>query len=435
LEILNAPVVFRAVRALSRCGGGDFAIVGCDRPARTHFKETQAMITRKKACAAIGCGLEMLEGRRLLSGNTHHDDFVTQTNLVSDGATPAALVDPNLVNPWGISNLPGGPFWVSDNEKGLATLYDGAGAKAALEVSIPGAGGGDAAPTGQVSNTGTGFVVTDGTKSGPAKFIFAGEDGGITGWSPAVNPNEAFIAVDHSTDGAIFKGLAKGDAHGQTYLYATDFHNGRVDVFDSSFTEQHWSGAFVDRHIPQGFAPFGIQNLNGKIYVTYAKQDADAEDDVAGSGNGFVDVFNTSGHLLRRFEHKDALNSPWGLTVAPDDWGQFGGDILVGQFGSGQIAAYNSHGKFEGLLRSKDGSPVTIDGLWGLTFGGDAKNADPETLYFTAGTNHEADGLFGTLSLTQRDHHDHGDGNGHGQGKHHDDDDDGHRSDDDKVWH
>jgi uncharacterized protein (TIGR03118 family) len=397
------------------------------------------METRKKGCAAVGCGLEMLEERRLLSGSGHESDFVTQTNLVSDGATPAALVDPRLVNPWGISNLPGSPFWISDNGTGFATLYDGAGAKAPLEVSIPGAGGNDAAPTGQVSNTGTGFVVTNGTKSAPALFIFAGEDGGITGWSPMVDPTHAVIANDHSFDGAIFKGLAKADANGQSYLYATDFHNNRVDVFDSSFTEQHWAGAFSDRRIPKGFAPFGIQNLNGKIYVTYAKQDADAEDDVAGPGNGFVDVFDARGHLRDRLQHGKYFSSPWGLTVAPSDWGQFAGDVLVGQFGSGQIAAFSSHGKFDGLLRNKDGSPVVIDGLWALTFGNGAKNADPEKLYFTAGPNDEADGLFGNLTLTQRDHHhdhdDNGDHGDHGDGRHHDHDDDhDNHNDDDDVW-
>jgi uncharacterized protein (TIGR03118 family) len=393
------------------------------------------METRKNGRTAVGGGLEALEGRRLLSGGGGHNaDFVTQTNLVSDGATPAALVDPNLVNPWGISNLPGGPFWVSDNGMGLATLYDGAGTKSGLEVSIPGAGGGDAAPTGQVSNAGSGFVVTKGGKSEAAKFIFAGEDGGITGWNPKVDPTNAVMAVDHSKDGAVFKGLAKGDANGQTYLYASDFHNGRVDVFNDSFTEQHWSGAFVDSRIPKGFAPFGIQNLNGKIYVTYAKQDADAHDDVAGRGNGFVDAFDTSGHLLGRLQHGKYFNSPWGLTVAPADWGQFAGDVLVGQFGSGQIAAFDGRGKFDGLLSNKDGSAVKIDGLWALTFGNGAKNADPEKLYFTAGTNGEADGLFGNLALTQRAHHGN-DGDGHGQGRHHDDDDDKGGSDDDgDVW-
>jgi uncharacterized protein (TIGR03118 family) len=307
--------------------------------------------------------------------------------------------------------------------------------KAATEVKIPGVGGQDAAPTGMVSNPGTGFVVTDATKTkmGPAKFIFAGEDGGITGWSPAVDGAHAQVAVDHSFDGAVFKGLAKGDLGGKTYLFATDFHNGQVDVFNDSFTEQHWAGAFTDRRIPKGFAPFGVQNLNGKIYVTYAKQDADAHDDVKGRGHGFVDIYDTAGTLLGRLKHGKYFNSPWGLAMAPADWGQFAGDVLVGQFGSGQIAAFDGRGKFDGLLRNKDGSPVVIDGLWALTFGNGAKNADPEKLYFTAGTNDEADGLFGNLALTQRPRH--GDDGGHGDGRHHDDDDDG--GDDDKdgdVW-
>lgn len=393
------------------------------------------MHLRNRGSTVAGCGLEALEGRRMLSGGGegHHGDFVTQTNLVSDGATPGVPTDSKLVNPWGIANLPGSPFWVSDNKPGFATLYDGLGAKSTTEVKIPGVGGQDAAPTGMVANPGAGFVVTDATKtkSGPARFIFAGEDGGITGWSPAVDGKNAEVAVDHSSDGAVFKGLAKGDLNGQTYLYATDFHNGHVDVFDSSFVEQHWTGAFTDPRIPKGYAPFGAQNLNGKIYITYAKQDADAHDDVPGRGHGFVDVYDTAGTLLGRLQHGKYFSSPWGLTMAPADWGQFGGDVLVGQFGSGQIAAFDSRGKFDGLLRNKDGSPVTIDGLWGLTFGNGAKNADPEKLYFTAGTNDEADGLFGNLTLTQRDHHDGKPGNGH-----HDDDDDDSTGGDDgaEVW-
>jgi uncharacterized protein (TIGR03118 family) len=389
----------------------------------------------------VSSGVEALEGRRMLSGGGggggegRSADFVTQTNLVSDGAVPAALVDPKLVNPWGISNLPGGPFWVSDNGAGLATLYDGQGAKQALEVTIPGAGGGEAAPTGQVSNPGAAFLVSvvtpQGIKSGPAKFIFAGEDGGISGWNPNVDPTHAILKVDHTRDGAIFKGLAKGDLGGKTYLFATDFHNARVDVFDDTFTEQHWAGAFGDPRVPKGFAPFGVQNLNGTIYVTYAKQDADAEDDVAGRGNGFVDAFDTGGHLLGRLEHGRYFDSPWGLAQAPADWGQFAGDVLVGQFGSGQIAAFNSRGKFDGLLRNQDGSAVKIEGLWSLTFGNGAKNADPEKLYFTAGPNDEADGLFGSLSLTQRPGH----GNGNGHGRHQDDDDHGDDKDrGDDVW-
>jgi uncharacterized protein (TIGR03118 family) len=396
------------------------------------------METRTSRCAAVSQVLEMLEGRRLLSGggDGHDGDFVTQTNLVSDGATPAAFPDAKLVNPWGIANLPGSPFWVSDNKPGFATLYDGMGVKSTTEVKIPGVGGQDAAPTGMVSNPGTAFVVSNAakTKSGPAKFIFAGEDGGITGWSPAVDGANAQVAVDHSTDGAVFKGLAKGDVNGHTFLFATDFHNGKVDVFNDSFAEQHWAGAFTDRKIPKGFAPFGIQNLNGNIYVTFAKQDADAHDDVKGRGNGFVDEFDTSGNLIGRLQHGKYFNSPWGLAMAPADWGQFGGDVLVGQFGSGQIAAFDSRGKFDGLLRTQDGKPLVIDGLWALTFGNGAKNADPEKLYFTAGTNDEADGLFGNLALTQRPQHGHGDDGDHGDGKHHDDGDDDGGDDADDVW-
>ena len=386
--------------------------------------------------------LEPLEQRRMLSGgheHVHEADFFTQTNLVSDVLPAANPADPHLKNAWGISNLPGSPFWVSSNEKGLALLYDGKGVKRPLEVAIPGAGGQDAAPTGQVANAGSGFVVDvknpDGTvkASGPARFIFVGEDGGISGWNPGVDGTHAILKIDDSKDGAIYKGATLAtDTGGHTFLYVTDFHNGSVDVYDSNWAEQTLpAGAFTDRRIPKGFAPFNVQNEGGLLYVTYAKQDRAKEDDVAGPGKGFVDVFDTGGTLVGRLQHGSFMNAPWGVTQAPADWGQFSGDILVGMFGSGKIAAFNSKGKFDGLLRNENGSPVKIDGLWALTFGNGAANADPKTLYFTAGPNDESNGLFGNLTLHPRTVSDHDDGD---HGKHDGDDDDDRVDDDDAVW-
>ena len=308
-------------------------------------------------------------------------------NLVSDGSAPADHTDPNLVNAWGLTSLPGSPWWVADNGTDVSTLYNADGTPRPLVVSVPNA------PTGAVSNTGSSFVVG----SGPALFLFATEEGKILGWNMSVGTT-AQVVVDESGDDAIFKGLAiAGDR-----LYATDFHNGKVDVFDGSFGEVDVPGAFVDPTSPAGFAPFGIQNVGGNIFVTYAKQDADREDDVAGQGLGFVDEFDTSGALIARVAQHGQLNSPWGLAMAPADFGRFGGDLLVGNFGDGQITAFElgPNGGFEprGQLRSADGGVLTIDGLWALQFGkGAANNGPTDTLFFTAGPDDETHGLFGTI--------------------------------------
>lgn len=385
-------------------------------------------------------GLEALERRQLLSGGPGdgRDAFVTQTNIVSDSPDFHAITtDPNLVNAWGISFGPTTPFWISTNGTSGTVLYNGDGTPVKLGsgntvsnfVNIPGAGGQPSAPTGQVFNPGTGFVVsgTDASGhpvSGPAKFIFAGEDGGIAGWNPGVNPHNAVLEVDNSPSGAVYKGLAMGAANGNSFLYAADFHNNKIDVFDTSFHPATLSGNFTDRHIPNGFAPFNVQNINGNLYVTYAKQDDVAHDDVAGPGNGFIDVFNTSGKLIQRFDHGGFLNSPWGLAVAPSSWGRLAGDILVGQFGSGHIDIFNARGDFRGFLNDSSGKHLTIDGLWALTPGNGA-TGDAQKIYFSAGPDGESHGLFGSLTFNQQnnnnDRHDHGDnGNDGDRGDGHD---------------
>src|ERR671930_1962756 len=257
-----------------------------------------------------------------------------QHNLVSDGFLPADHIDSHLVNAWGLTSLPGSPWWVSDNGTDVSTLYNADGTPRPLVVSVPNA------PTGAVSNTGSSFVVG----SGPALFLFATEEGKLLGWNASVGTT-AQVVADKSGEGAIFKGLAiAGDR-----LYATDFHNAKVDVFDGSFGDVNTPGAFVDPSIPAGYAPFGIQNIGGNIFVTYAKQDADAEDDVAGQGLGFVDEFDASGTLIGRVATHGQLNSPWGLALAPASFGRFGGDLLVGNFGDGQITAFERQpsGRFE----------------------------------------------------------------------------------------
>jgi uncharacterized protein (TIGR03118 family) len=320
------------------------------------------------------------------------------TNLVSDQANVATHRDRRLVNAWGLAAGPSSPWWVADNGTDRSTLYDGAGKRVPLVVSVPGA------PTGLVFNGGPNFVVSDGTDSGPSVFLFDTEGGKIRGWNPGVPPppfsTKTFTVVNRSGQDAIFKGLAIASAAHRDFIYATDFHNRRVDVFNGAFHQVHRPGAFMDPDIPRHFAPFGIQELGGKIYVTYAKQDADAEDDVSGHGLGFVDVFDLHGNLIDRVASRGPLNAPWGLAWAPADFGEFSGDLLVGNFGNGKINAYAwtaSGFELEGRLRRGNGAAVAVDGLWGLGFGNDGPAGSSDTLYFTAGPDDESHGLFGSI--------------------------------------
>jgi uncharacterized protein (TIGR03118 family) len=339
-----------------------------------------------------------------------------QTNLVSDIPGLALHTDPNLRNSWGTSTGPGLPIWVSDNATGVATLYDGQGnpqpgpGNQQLVVSVPAppsAGpGAVGAPDGTVFNpTPDGFAVSENGVSAPARFLFATEDGTIAGWNPAVDPTHAVIAVDRSTvtdqagdHGAVYKGLALVSTPAGKFLYATNFRFGTIEVFDSSF---HLVNSFTDPTVPAGFAPFGIHNIGGNLYVTFAKQNAAKFDDDAGPGHGFVDVFAPDGNLLQRLASHGRLDSPWGVTLAPATFGAFGGDILVGNFGDGRINAFNpTTGQFLGQLRTH-GGPITISGLWGLRFPAGSLNVTPNALYFTAGLNHEADGLLGDIVPAQ----------------------------------
>jgi uncharacterized protein (TIGR03118 family) len=358
------------------------------------------------AAAAIAAGATLSA-----SASAASDNGYTVENLVSDQPGVAETTDPNLVNGWGIAASSTSPWWVSNNGTDTSTLYNGDGVPqpqpTPLVVSVPGA------PTGTVFNGGSGFVISDGTNSGAARFLFATEGGTIRGWSPAVPPpplsSQTFVGpndADQSGAGAIFKGLAiAGDR-----LFAADFHNAKVDVFDDSFNLI--PGGFVDPGIPHGFAPFGIQNVGGNIFVTYAKQDADAEDEVAGQGLGFVDEYSTDGTLIGRVAQRGHLNAPWGIAMAPDDFGFASGDLLVGNFGDGRINVYeprgagtNGHLAFtpKGQLRDEDNNPITIDGLWGIGFGNGAGSGDVDDLYFAAGPDDESHGLFGEISVAADD--------------------------------
>jgi uncharacterized protein (TIGR03118 family) len=317
----------------------------------------------------------------------------TVHNLVSDGGVPADHTDPNLVNGWGLARSATSPWWVADNETDVSTLYQGSGTPVSLVVKVPGG------PTGAVFNGTTSFVLRG---VGPARFLFATEAGTIRGWNPAVNATEAVIAATRAT--ANYKGLAIGSTADGNRLYATDFHNGRVDVFNGGFQLIARPGAFVDPNLPAGYGPFGIQNLGGLIYVTYAKQDADREDEVAGPGLGVVDVYSTSGAFLRRVATGGVLNAPWGLTLAPAGFGEFGGDLLVGNFGDGRINPYRvtAQGPYQqhGTLRNTNGSPIVIDGLWGIDFGNGAAAGPTTSLFFAAGPDDEEHGLFGVIRYT-----------------------------------
>lgn len=376
-----------------------------------------------------------------------------ETKLVSDIMGTAATFDPNLKNPWGMTRSAGGsPWWIGNNNSGTSSLYSGSGSPINIFTEAGGAAGNfvivpppgfapgtQSTPTGVVFNgSPTDFILDKGNPPGlPAVFIFATEDGTISGWNPGSNlamgakpPSiNAVLEVDHSAkggpNGAVYKGATSGEINGRRFLYVTNFRSGRVEIYDTNFKRvQLGNDAFEldgdddhdrdhdrdrdgdhDRNdhgpggIPRGFAPFNIQNIGGVLFVTYAKQDATGHDDVAGDGNGFVEIFTTSGKHIAHLQHGTWLNSPWGVVWTTRDFGEFSNAILVGNFGSGRIAAFNGFTyKFMGFVKDPDDAILTIDGLWSLAFGNDATAGPANTLFFTAGPNHEQDGLFGTLT-------------------------------------
>jgi uncharacterized protein (TIGR03118 family) len=331
----------------------------------------------------------------------HHEDqeevAFTQINLVSDTPGAAPTIDPNLINPWGVADSPTGPFWVADNGMGVATIYTGAGTKVDGAIKVAALPGEDhSSPTGQVFNAGGGFDISSGGKTGSSTFIFATEDGTISGWNRNVDPGSSVIAVDNSSNGAVYKGLAIGSDDDGTFLFAANFHNGTVDVFDQNFKQVN---SFTDRHLPQGYAPFNVQVLDGHLFVTFALQNAEKHDDVAGAGHGFVDEFDLEGHLLHKVASRGPLDSPWGLAIAPSGFGEFAHDLLVGNFGDGTINAFDlKDDHFEGKLLDAKGAPITIGDLWALIPGNGSANSDPNKIYFTAGVQNEAHGLFGSLA-------------------------------------
>ncbi len=373
----------------------------------------------------------------------------SQENLVSDISQPnnadgtTVLVDPNLKNPWGLTRSSGSPWWIGNNNSGTSSLFSGAGSPrnifteaggvAGNFVVVPPPGfapaGTQSTPTGVVFNgSPTDFLLDKGTPAGkPAVFIFATEDGTISGWNPAANisaggnppSTNAVLEVDNSdkgsANGAVYKGMTSGEIDGHRFLYVTNFRKARVEVYDTNFKPVRLGDDAFDpdgdggddrgrERIARGFAPFNIQNIGGTLFVTYAKQDAARHDDVAGDGLGFVEIFTTSGKHIGHLQHGSWLNSPWGVVWTTRDFGEFSNAILVGNFGSGRIAAFNGFTyKFLGFVKNPDDTILTIDGLWSLTFGNDSDPAKggagpANTLFFTAGINGEQDGLFGTIT-------------------------------------
>jgi uncharacterized protein (TIGR03118 family) len=334
------------------------------------------------------------------AANNNAANSYTVHALVSDTGVDGSATDTNLVNGWGLTAGPTTPWWVADNGTDTSTLYRGDGTIVPLVVSVPGG------PTGTVFNgSATSFIVSSGTASGAARFIFANEDGEIRGWNSAVPAAGSTVTEvgAAASDGANYKGLAIDSPTAGHFLYAADFHNAKVDVYDSSFVLQPSAGAFVDPGIPAGFAPFGIQNLNDTIFVTYAKQDADAADEVAGEGLGYVSAFGTDGSFLGRVASRGDLNAPWGLAWAPaSGFGRFSGDLLIGNFGDGRINAYAwtpSGWEARGHLKTANHKPLVVDGLWGIGFGNGFGSGPTTSLYFAAGPDDEEHGLYGSITF------------------------------------
>jgi len=321
--------------------------------------------------------------------------FGTQ-NLVTDDQSknPAQITDPNLKNAWGVSSSAASPFWVTANGTGLSTLYTvnpttGVTTKNALEVAIPPSGGGTGNPTGQVNNGNAGAFNGD-------NFLFVSENGTISGWRGALGTTAEVLQIGSADN--IYKGTAIETVNGSTYLLSANFHTGAIDVLKGTAGAPDLAGKFTDPGIPSGYAPFNIQNLGGKIYVTYAQQGSNG-DDAPGPGHGFVSVFDTQGNFISRIATMGTLNSPWGLAIAPSSFGSLAGDLLVGNFGDGRINAFNlATNSFVGQLSGANGNPLTIGGLWALIPGNGGNGGNTNTIYFSAGPGGEENGLFGAIN-------------------------------------
>ena len=321
------------------------------------------------------------------------------TVLVADAA-PASHVDPNLVNAWGIAFNPTGFVWVANQGSSTSTLYDGNGVPQTLVVAIPAGTAGATRPTGIVFNASTDFKVTQNGVTGASPFIFAGEAGTISGWSPTVNRTNAVTVVD-TGGAALYKGLAIATAGGANFIYATDFRNGRIDVYDATWQKVTLSGgSFADPTLPAGFAPFGIQAAGNRIYVSYAASNGAGTDNLTGAGQGVINAFDTNGAFVARVASGGALNAPWGMAIAPASFGDFSNSLLVANVGDGRINAFNpTTGALIGTLSRAGNTPIVIDGLWGIAFGNGVQAQPATTLFYTAGPGNETHGQYGRIDL------------------------------------
>ena len=352
-------------------------------------------------CAACALALNACGGGGGSSMSSQPVTGLTDAALTSNGVIAAAHNDPNLQNPWGVAAAPGGPFWIADNNSNKATVYDGTGAVLAPTVTISPGTSGPANATGEVYNGTADFMITTGLGTAPAQFIFAGEGGTINAWSQSISGTTADVEYDDGAGGAVYKALVLANNGTANHLYATDLHNARIDVFDGTFHKVALAGSFADPTVPAGFAPFGMALINSQLYVTYAKQDATAHDEVLGAGLGYVNVFDLNGNFVKRFASAGTLNAPWGMTMAPAGFATMAGQLLIGNFGDGVINGFDPMtGVHMGTVGLASGKQLVIPGLWSLTFGNGAPNQPASTLFYTAGPNNQVDGVFGGVKVT-----------------------------------
>jgi uncharacterized protein (TIGR03118 family) len=317
-----------------------------------------------------------------------------RTDLLSDGAVMTPHVNPNLVNPWGLAASPSGPFWIANEGTGTSSIVLADGALVAPDVLVP--ADQSAHPTGLVFNGGEGFAVEQGGVSGPSRFIFVTLEGRVLGWSPTVDPANAIVAVDNGASGASYTGAAFAENAEGGRLFVANFAAGSVEVFDAQFAA---AGSFTDSNVPPTYSPFGVARIGARIYVTFVPRDPRTGDEVPGIGHGLIDVFSQDGTLIQRLATGGELNAPWGMVLAPGGFGPFSHKLLVGNFGDGRILGFTQQGHFFGAVKGDDGSPIVIEGLWGLLFGNGGQGGDPRDLYFTAGIDDEQHGVFGEIEF------------------------------------
>jgi uncharacterized protein (TIGR03118 family) len=320
--------------------------------------------------------------------------------LTADQSGVAPNTDPNLINPWGISFTSTGPFWVANNNSGTSTIYDSNGVPNALVVTIPSASGsGQGTPTGTVANSTTGFTVSKNGHSGPALFLFDSEDGVITGWNPNVDATNAVIAVDNSAAGAVYKGMELANNGSGNFLYVANFFSRKIEVYDQNFNLVNLAGSFTDPGVPATFAPHNIRKINNQLWVLYAKQNATKTDAVLGAHLGLVSIFDLNGNFVKRFATQGRLNAPWGIALAPANFGKFSNDILIANLGDGRITAFDpTTGQPLGQLSNAQNQPLRLPGLWSITFGNGGMGGLKNVLYFTSGPSAYAHGRFGSIT-------------------------------------